>query len=235
MPSPKLHAVIIDNPLRLLSCDATMRLYRRALALKCERFLEEYGENILPVDTGDFVGTHLLNCERDDDGELWPITVARALSLGRCRANGIGFPPVDLLHHCEAQQYLPEVEQAIARAETTGTDLTYFSSWTAASRYRTMHAGADSARDSFMALLTHWYTSRDMSGWLAFAVKKYKTDRYMQFMGARISSDDIVSRYRNNEPSVLMSATGLSRDMLDLAERHVDMLANLTHYAPETV
>jgi hypothetical protein len=57
----------------------------------------------------------------------------------------------------------------------------------------------------------------------------------MQFMGARISSDDIVSRYRNNEPSVLMSATGLSRDMLDLAERHADMLANLTHYAPETV
>jgi hypothetical protein len=143
----------------------------------------------------------------------------------------VTFPPLDLLVQCQAEEYLPPVKQLIADSDNCGRDLTYFSSWTAATAYRTMSAGAAGARDVFMALLADWYFKGEMNGWIAFAVKKYKTDRYMEFMGARTCSDIITSSHRNNEPAVLMMAQGLSPAMRELTETHTTLLAGTVVYS----
>src|SRR5262245_22203055 len=102
-----LRLLVLDCPLQTWNDEGVRDLFGEVVALKKLGFSVFYRDNVLPVDTTDFVGRHYLSCIKVTHG-FQVVAAFRAVDLERCRSFNLAFPALSLTAaanaplHCEA-------------------------------------------------------------------------------------------------------------------------------------
>ena len=110
----KLKIVVLEAPYDSLKEKHAPDIFGKIISLKLQGYGPEYPYGTMPVDTNDFIATHLAVCV-EDGSELKPIMAYKTVQQRKCRAHGVQFPG----------QYLPkisgaEMDLAITASRTFG-------------------------------------------------------------------------------------------------------------------
>ena len=121
-----LKFVILDCPIDHWENPVVKGLFQKLIGLKLKGYRSRYGSAVLPIETVDFVATHVLVCEETPEG-LVPLMGNRCLTTERCKRFNMKFPLVSLLEECESPEHAKAVEEYIHH---TSKNSRYFGSWT---------------------------------------------------------------------------------------------------------
>src|SRR5262249_37783257 len=121
--------VVLDNPFRIWSNPVVQDLFVKAIDLKIRGYGGIYPEGVIPVDTNEFVGTHVLVC-RKRGKKLFPITGFRSISLQRCDQHFLAFPSLAIARNSGAPRHAEVVQSIMDRCRKGRIRLEYFGGWT---------------------------------------------------------------------------------------------------------
>lgn len=127
-----LRIVVMKNPFGLWSSPEAvpfMELFHGMIGLKLRGYGAEYPEGVLPVDTSDFIATHLLVCHQRE-GRLQPLTGFKSTLSSDCDLHRVSFPALGLVQSAEASPHIEYVKATMERCQAAGSRLAYTGSWT---------------------------------------------------------------------------------------------------------
>jgi len=130
----KLRVLILDCPYDTWDSPLTRELFAKMVALKLHGYQAEYPYTVLPVDTADFVATHLLVCIEDEAG-FHPIYGHKSITLERCDAFRLSFPAIGLALSTGNDQLRKSLERIIHQARVQRKTLIYTGSRTQDPRF----------------------------------------------------------------------------------------------------
>jgi len=84
--------VALECPYDILHHEPVQTLFSKVIALKIKGYLHEHPYGVLPVDSSDFIGDHLVLCKVDENENWIPIMAQKSLSLRRARLHSVAFP-----------------------------------------------------------------------------------------------------------------------------------------------
>jgi len=179
--SPDFQIVILDSPYDSLSSPDAQKFFSSFMDLKLKGYGCEYPYGIMPVDTTDFIATHL-GVFMHRDGDLVLVAAYKSISEKKCRLHGVQFSGVQVPLSSGATQAVSAVEGLIKKSNETGSFLSYEGGWTIEPSIRkdpalvsevhrlctTMHVSQHllyGKIDSICCGLLRFRTDRIMKGW----------------------------------------------------------------------
>ncbi|MGZ5279528.1 MAG: hypothetical protein ACXWC9_06280, partial [Pseudobdellovibrionaceae bacterium] len=102
--SQNLRFVVLKSPFQIwtqLENDTFKDLFHDMVRLKLQGYGLEYPRGVLPVDTSDFIATHLLVC-KEEGSRLRPIMGFKTTSFADCEHHQIAFPALGLVQAAES-------------------------------------------------------------------------------------------------------------------------------------
>lgn len=123
-----LKIVVLDCPYDTIHSSETQSLLSKIFSMKIAGYQKHYQYGVLPVDTCDFVATHLVLCE-ETNGGLEPLMGMKFTTLERCKLHNLEFP---LLHIVDKkyEKHHQSVEKTLNEIESNNESCAYSSSWT---------------------------------------------------------------------------------------------------------
>jgi hypothetical protein len=132
--SGRLRMVVFKNPFSAWVQPQVNVLYRDLfydmVGMKLRGYGHEYPDGVLPVDSSDFIATHLLICQESKNGKLLPITGFKTTLLHDCEHHQISFPGLGLVHAAESPSHVKAMKAIMERCLAEGKSLAYTGSWT---------------------------------------------------------------------------------------------------------
>ncbi|MGZ3770221.1 MAG: hypothetical protein ACXVCP_11380 [Bdellovibrio sp.] len=122
--------VIVECPYEIWDNPLVQTIFLKMVALKRQGYGNNYDKNVLPVDTSDFIGTHVLLCIKDIDGTWKPIMGYKSISLKKCQEYNLTFPGLNLVYSAKMPQHIQAVENIVRRCIDQQQGLAYCGSWT---------------------------------------------------------------------------------------------------------
>ena len=138
----RLQYVILHDISQRWSDPTVAMLFPQIVDLKLRGYGHDYPPGALAVDTTDFIGTHVLLTEEDDDGGLSLLAGFKWVTLAQCKYYNLEFPPLGFVRAAAATRHEKQLRKIIdghAGAEKT---LAYGASWTARPDLRQDRAAA---------------------------------------------------------------------------------------------
>lgn len=129
MTSRKLKAVVIDCPIKHWNHPIVRQMFHKTVNLKLTGFHSKMPDNYLPVDTFDYIGTHILACRERENGELHPIMGFKGISLERCLHYGQNFSGRSSISSVRSDIHKMALDQYIDSSVGAGHALAYTSSF----------------------------------------------------------------------------------------------------------
>jgi hypothetical protein len=180
-----LRLVVLECPIANWHDPDLRTLFGELVGLKLLGFGARYSASVLPVDTTDFVGRHVLSCLETADG-LRPIAGFRMVDLDRCRAFALPFPAESLARAANAPRHAEAVSAYVAGGGPVG----YIGSWTVHPATRCNPAIRTALKDHFAlgGILLHHEVGvpRIVLG----ATLRFKVDRLLAPLGYRPLAHD---------------------------------------------
>ena len=178
----KLRIVVINAPYDTLDDPLTQELLGKLVALKIAGYQKEYPYGVLPVDTGDFVGTHLIVCE-ELDGKLSVLMGYKSISVERCETHHLKFPIFHLLEFDPLENYRQAVRDVLSEAASKGESVAYNASWTISPEVSRDTDLRKTCVDLTVAMMYFYYTEYKIPNIVAAAIRRFKVDRLKIFIG----------------------------------------------------
>jgi hypothetical protein len=219
--SPKdLHLVVLECPIENWNNPTVRRLFNELVSLKMLGFSHHYRAKVLPVDTTDFIGHHVLTCLSGPDG-LQPIAGFRAVDLHRCQSFNQSFPAESLARSANARRHTEAVRGYIERCDSVG----YIGSWTVHPTVRRNRPLRAAIRDHFAlgGILLH--DTIGVERIILGATLRFKVDRLLAPVGYRALSHE-------EERLGPLAASHLHGELVQLM--HLDRVSDraMTHAEP---
>lgn len=175
--------VVLECPYDHMENEATRELFSKVIALKIAGYKPHYDYGVLPVDTTDYVGTHLLICTTKD-GELIPVTGCRTITLARSERHGLTFPGLGLVQASRAPEHVLTVQEWVAEARKTNSPLSYASSWTVSPDVPQESKSQRSLlRSLFEAIHVFHHTENQLNRIIVGGTLRFKTDHVFKAWG----------------------------------------------------
>jgi hypothetical protein len=182
--SPRdLRLVVIECPLDGWGDRAVRGLFCDMVELKILGFGARYSAKVLPVDTTDFIGRHILSCVDSAEG-LRAIAGFRAIDREQCRSFNLPFPAESLARAAGASRHVEAVRALLEPDEPLG----YIGSWTVHPSVRDNLPLRAALRDHFAlgAILLHREVG--VTRLILGATLRFKVDRLLAAIGYRVLS-----------------------------------------------
>lgn len=125
----RLRAVVIDCPIKHWNHPIVRQMFHKMVNLKLIGFRSKMPDNYLPVDTSDYIGTHIMVCRENGNGELHPIMAFKGISLERCHQYGQQFAGRSCISSAHSDLHKMALEQYIESSIEGGHALAYTSSF----------------------------------------------------------------------------------------------------------
>jgi hypothetical protein len=203
-PSSDFQIVILDSPYDCLGRSDAQKFFGSFMDLKLRGYGCEYPYGVMPVDTTDFIATHL-GVFMHRGGDWVPIAAYKSISEKKCRLHGVQFSGVQVPLSSGASQAVRAVESLIEKSKQTGSFLTYEGGWTIDPSIRkdpalvtevhhlctTMHISQHllyGKIDSICCGLLRFRTDRIMKGW-GYHVLSYEGQEIQPFAQASLKGE----------------------------------------------
>jgi len=124
----EIKIVVIDCPIKHWNHPLVREMYHKIINLKLAGFHSKKPDNYLPVDTTDFIGTHIVACNENDDGSLHPIMGFKGVTLERCLHYGQNFSGRNALASVHSDIHKLALDQYITQSLNDGHTLSHNSS-----------------------------------------------------------------------------------------------------------
>lgn len=190
--------VILDCPYDTWSDSFTRDLFGKLVDLKFKGYLMSYPYGTLPVDTSDFVATHLIICKKDQDS-LTPIMSYKTISRSRCLKHNITFPALSILQAARAQDHIFHVEKFLARAKEEKREISYDGSWTMTPELRKDKERSEELKVIMRAITVQYHLGYNVPEIIGFGLPRFKTEKFFETIGY-----EQIKHEGENLPYVLM-------------------------------
>ena len=200
-----LRFVTLDCPLERWQDPDVRAAFAEMVRLKMLGFGAQHAAGIMPVDTSDFIASHVLTCVEASDG-LHIISAFRSISTERCRAFNLTFSAESLAIAADAREHAAAVREFVGQDSRVG----YLGSWTIHPSARDNAALRTALRDDFAlgAILAH--EEAGIPKMVVGATLRFKVDRLLSPVGFRPLSlrgtalPPIAVRHLQGEPVLMM-------------------------------
>jgi len=201
----RLRFVTLDCPLERWQDPDVRAAFAEMVRLKMLGFGAQHAAGIMPVDTSDFIASHVLTCVEASDG-LHIISAFRSISTERCRAFNLTFSAESLAIAADAREHAAAVREFVGQDSRVG----YLGSWTIHPSARDNAALRTALRDDFAlgAILAH--EEAGIPKMVVGATLRFKVDRLLSPVGFRPLSlrgtalPPIAVRHLQGEPVLMM-------------------------------
>jgi len=218
-PPASLRFVTLDCPLERWNDPGVRAVFNEMVHVKMLGFGGYYAAHVLPVDTTDFIGYHVLTCVEGVDG-LHIAAGFRTVTSDRCRSFNLTFSAESLALQAEARAHATAVREFVGQDGSVG----YLGSWTVHPSARANPSLRAAVRDDFAlgAILAHRETGSTRM--VVGATLRFKVDRLLSSVGFRPLSHEgaplppIAVRHLHGESVLLMSLDRPGDDVLHRAE-----------------
>lgn len=184
--------VILDCPYSQFHSETVKTFFTDLIELKIDGYIDEYGFGALPVDTTDFIGTHIALCE--EESTHWkPIMAFKTISLSRSQDFGIPFSPLSLL---KGKLNDKSFEKVCSLIESRSGEISFDSSWTVSSAYRAEKGAPLFLLEAMAGLMTLYHQDSEVGipELIVSGTMQVRADAFFIKMGAeRIGEDSIFS------------------------------------------
>ena len=215
----KLQIVVINAPYDTLDNPLTQELLGKLVALKIAGYQKEYPYGVLPVDTGDFVGTHLIVCE-ELEGKFTVLMGYKSISIERCETHHLKFPIFHLLESEPLENYRQAVRDVLSEAVSKNESVAYNASWTISPEVSRDTVLRKICVDLTVAMMYFYYTEYKIRHIVAAAIRRFKVDRLKLFIGYNY---------------LKLGETVLPPVMLPTFFNEVASVMHLTEFTPEAI
>lgn len=237
-----LKIVIMKSPFRLWAKGgdpAFATLFHEMIGLKLRGYGAEYPEGVMPVDTSDFIATHLLVCRTHGD-RLVPLTGFKSTLLSDCEAHRVAFPALGLVQAAESAPHVSYVRQTMARVQAAGLTLAYTGSWTIEPELRRDRALAQELVALFKAMYVFHHLDEKVDEVFTGGTIRFKADVLL----GRLGHDPIVHegetlpplrvRHLFDEPVSLLHLKSFTKSARDGVEPYRGIWENRLVIAPDS-
>ncbi len=238
MQTGELRVVVLEYPTHILSEATPQALLSNLLALRVRGYGKEYPEGVLPLDTYDFIGTHLMVC-REENGRLVPISGFRSVFLSTCDFHRLPFPALELIRTAGgATSHEWAVRKILKSCRDEGVSISYESSWTIQPEVRKDRELTNYIRDMLTAVMALHQRDAKVTQSLVCGVLRFKTDQFfkgmgfipLDFMGSTLPELHQASLF--GETVVMMHRKKVSEHALMLSEKFESHWANRICFGP---
>jgi hypothetical protein len=215
----RLRFVTLDRPLARWSNQGLRTAFDETVHLKMLGFGAHYQAHVMPVDTTDFIGCHILTVVEGADG-LHLLAAFRTITYDRCREFNLTFSAESLALQANARAHAAAVREFVERDSRVG----YLGSWTVHPSARANPSLRTALREDFAlgAVLAH--QEAGIPRLVVGATLRFKVDRLLAPVGFRPLSHEgsplppIEVRHLNGEPVLLMCLDEYAQEALHRAE-----------------
>ena len=182
MTTSPYKVVVLDCPYDTWSSTDTQYLFGKIINLKLLGYKSVYTDGVLPIDTYDFISTHILICG-DEDGKLKPLTGFKSVTLARCKRFNLPFPTSQLLSGSNSPKHTEAVASVMKECDESGEGLTYDSSWTVHPEARKSRAVHHFLQELFIANAVNLHNESTPHKLLGAGVRRIRTDKFLERLG----------------------------------------------------
>jgi len=215
----RLRFITLDCPLERWSNLDVRAAFDETVRLKMLGFGEHYQAHVMPVDTTDFIGYHILTGVEGSDG-LHLLAAFRAITCDRCRDFNLTFSAESLALQANARAHAAAVREFVERDSRVG----YLGSWTVHPSARANPSLRTALREDFALGSVLAHQEAGIPRLVVGATLRFKVDRLLASVGFRPLSHEgsplppIEVRHLNGEPVLLMCLDEFDQEALKRAD-----------------
>jgi hypothetical protein len=208
-----LRFVSLECPLERWGDPEVRAAFNEIVHLKMLGFGGQYAAHVMPVDTTDFIGAHVLTCVEGADG-LHLVAAFRTISCDRCRDFNLTFSAESLALQASAREHAQAVREFVGEDGRVG----YLGSWTAHPSARGNTALRAALRDDFALGSILLHEEHGIGRMMVGATLRFKVDRLLAAVGFRPLAlggaplPPIAVRHLHGEQVLLMCLDEVARD-----------------------
>lgn len=221
-----LQIIVIKEPILTLTNfqDSFQNsLFSKMLSLKYHGYSNRHNKNTLPIDTTDFIGTHLIVCENEGD-ELIPLMAYKSTTVETCEKYNLKFPFLGLLENSGNKVCLNETHDLINKLKKNNSSLSYDTSWTMSQKLEGLREKRDYLKEILQMLLVKHHTDYNIPNWVTFGICKMKTDLLFKSMGGiEISQEPLIKHPGLNGQdavAILLPSNNYQFEALRMSKKH---------------
>lgn len=179
-----LKIVILDHPSMIWDHPIMKDMMYRVFRLKLQGFGHELTNQALPLDTSDFITTHLALCKRDGK-QLIPIMAFKMTTLERVQVHDLTFPALTLVQQANSVHHINYINDVIKNSQQNAFNIAYTASWTIDPNVRKDRAFTATLRDIFKAMYTLAGQYYDVRQIITGSTPRFQTDSICEELGHR--------------------------------------------------
>lgn len=188
-----LQVVILEAPNETLLVPDGKELFANIMELRIRGYTNIHSNAILPMDTTDFLATHLLVCTKENPLENVLMSY-KSTSYKLCQKFNLAFPFTTILEKSAHPDCVSEMKKILDDCEKTGKDLSYDAGWTVNPKIRENKELQMALKEIVVSFLVHHHRDYAIPHWVTFGICKVKTDQLFLKMGAsEISNHPMIS------------------------------------------
>jgi hypothetical protein len=222
--SPKYRVVILDRPVAGWGDPLVQELFAKLVTLRLSGYGARYAQSVLPLDTNDFISTHIMLCTESERG-LLPRMAYRHTSFEQCAAFGLPFPVLAPMLAVGATRHAHIVRDTLARCERERKAVDFVGSWTIDPAVRSDRNMFRELWEITIALCASHNREHRVAEAFGGAVVCLRTERLLGACGLRPVLDEgaplppVGIPHLRGEQILLMHRTGIPDEALALADK----------------
>ena len=235
----QLRVIIVENPFENWKAPLIPDLFQQTVNLKRLGYEGYYPKGFLPLDTGDFVATHHLICEENEQG-FSVIAGYRSLKLETCNTYGLRFPGLAVLDKDKGvEKHQAAAKIVLDQIQKSGKSMSFGSGFTVHPKIRGDREMVAYLKDITRALMINYPLENGIDEEMGLSVPKVKTDKFFSEIGYEFISlhGTALPPFKHadigNDEVYLIHRTGFTPYAYEALKRHQSLLENKIHLGLE--
>ena len=191
--------VLFREPYNQFSDPVACDLFCKLMRLKMTGYRRKHDQRVLPIDTYDYLATHIALCVSEKDGSLKPINAYKSISSRITDQHVLPFPAISLLNTCSEKLEAKRFERRLV-GELGVKEVFYNGSWTMDETYKNNERVRQFLQEATLATLVQYYAYQKRFPVISGAVTRFGVDRWKETVGFEDiydSNGDMISRFHS--------------------------------------
>lgn len=183
-----LQIVVLESPNETMLYPEAKKLFSNIVELRIKGYTDVHSNAILPLDTTDFIATHLLVCTKDNPFDNVLMSY-KSTSFLICKKFNIAFPFMAILEKNAHPNCSNEMKRVLEECEKKHEDLSYEAGWTMDPIIRENKELNKILKEMVTTFVINHHRDYAIPHWATLGICKVKTDQLFLKMGLKEISD----------------------------------------------
>lgn len=227
--------VILESPYEIWDIENVPALFSKMIELKKEGYNSHYEKKVLPLDTSDFIATHVLLCEKQKEGNLKPLMGYKTVTVKKCEEYNFVFPGLSLVLNAKMPLHAEVINNIIQRCEREQKKLAYLGSWTMDPLLKNQTLLKQQLKTAFQAFYGLLYREQKVSEVIIGGTLRFHTEKLFTKLGQKplqLNGEDlsvINVKHLANEPVLVMHGKCANGPLTEVEQQWSPVWNNRIH------